>query len=166
MDWMELIHSPFEKIKMRYLTISDDYERMKIKQFLGNLFDTNLDDKEKCEFANKILKLNKRAAHSVFIRPSGDWWKQPEEPDRWFKCPKCGKTPEIWIFDNGCFAQCECTAFDHHESRFIIKIESIMSCVKRGALIEYGGEYGLMEEWNKYCRGELEELFVGGVERW
>jgi hypothetical protein len=41
-----------------------------------------------------------------------------------------------------------------------------MSCVKRGALIEYGGEHGLMEEWNRYCRGELEKLFVGGTERW
>ena len=165
MDWVELINSPFEVVKRRYLSISDDHERMKIKQFLGNLFDISLDDKEKCDFATKILKLNKFES-SWCIKDLGEWWKIPQNPDEWLECPKCGNKPKIWIYDNGVHACCECHSFDQYERRFEIKIESVLSCLKRKAIQEYGGEEGLKEEWNKYCRGELTDLFRPNEIRW
>lgn len=100
------------------------------------------------EFGNFKIKVN----HGYEVHSNHfciDAYQEPKNGD-WLKCPCCGLTPKIWIFDNGRSTACGCwnNRYDH----FSVRAESIMSVYKRlnGSIREYDSEE-LRKNWNEYC---------------
>jgi len=79
-----------------------------------------------------------------------------QDKEIWSKCPNCGLSPKIWVFDNGRSTVCGCwtSKYDH----FSINAESIMSVHKRTngkKMTEYGSDQ-LRKNWNHWCKtGEV-----------
>ena len=122
------------------------------------------------DFANSILRWNQYEAHCW--QDLIDSFVTPKDEELWLPCPKCGYKPKVWIFDNGRYTACggcRRNKYDH----FQIRAESIMSWLRshNGSLIGFPDDE-LRENWNKYCRGELESMFApveddtGKVVRW
>lgn len=138
---------------------------IKATEILGKLL--NCQDEE---FADNILRWNQYEVH-YFQDLIADFVSPKNEKD-WLECPKCGMKPKVWIFDNGRYAACggcRRNKYDH----FQIRAESIMSWLlnHNGSLVGFPDDE-LRENWNKYCRGELESMFTpvkddtGKVIRW
>lgn len=130
-------------------------ENLNVKEYLGKLINLDENDEEQCKFADKILRINKLPVNDLF--EFFNFYKNPEITNlsEWLPCPKCGHKPKIWIYNNGVNASCCCASSRY--DRFTIRIEDINSIVRRtGSPKDYKGEQGLMEEWNRYCRGEFE----------
>ena len=122
------------------------------------------------DFANSILRWNQYEVH--YWQDLIDSFVTPKDEELWLPCPKCGYKPKVWIFDNGRYAACggcRRNKYDH----FQIRAESIMSWLlsHNGSLVGFPDDE-LRENWNKYCRGELESMFTpvkddtGKVVRW
>ena len=78
---------------------------------------------------------------------------EPTKGD-WDKCPCCGLTPKIWIYDNGRSTACGCWKSKY--DKFSIHAESIMSVYNRsGCTHEYDSD-ALRTNWNHWCKtGEV-----------
>ena len=86
----------------------------------------------------------------------GNWYKTLEDSpyignvEDWLECPKCKTKPRVWIFDNGEFADCECSdTYDASPAKGI----SIWEYHK-----EHNGDISnfnhlpLMESWNNHIK--------------
>lgn len=82
---------------------------------------------------------------------AGDWYKEVKNPEEWLDCPKCGKKPLIWIFNNGRQTACGCG--ENKYNGFRIKAESIISVANRnnGSIETYNPDE-LRINWNNYCK--------------
>lgn len=82
---------------------------------------------------------------------SFDFYKDPDDKEKWLKCPECGLTPRIWVFDNGRNAHCICGSgqYDHkHQVKATPIIESVK---KTGGSSLYDSDE-LRKNWNKYIK--------------
>ena len=142
--WKENI---FQDLKSRAHTL--DLEAISV---LGKLIDCKDES-----FANNVLRWNQYRVG--FLSDLIDAFVKPENEDQWLACPKCGMKPKVWIFDNGRYAACG-GCQEHKYDFFQIRTESILSWLKRhnGSIEGYPNDE-LRENWNKYCRGELESMF-------
>ena len=77
-------------------------------------------------------------------------YKIPNDHENWATCPKCGKPPRIWSFDNGRFAKCWCSEkYGPAQAR----AESIMGFCHRtnGCDTTEYDVNGLRKAWAKYA---------------
>jgi hypothetical protein len=76
----------------------------------------------------------------------GDHWKNITEEnfktdEDWIKCNTCDSLPKLWIFDNGCYAKCECNIWAEHMS--IMKFYNKYNTISNYSYIP------LKDNWNK-----------------
>ena len=95
-----------------------------------------------------------------------DAYEEPENPMEWLPCPRCGRRPLVWEFDNGRFTACGCGTDCY--SHWSVRAESIMSVIKRsdnGKSAEVYDIDELKNNWNHWVRtGEI--LFTPGNGKW
>jgi hypothetical protein len=94
---------------------------------------------------------------------SFDFYKEPEDKDKWLKCPECGLTPRIWVFDNGRFAHCVCG--DRYNKKHQVKARPVMYYLKKtGGFKGYDSDE-LRKKWNRYIKDFNKQLLISLKER-
>lgn len=82
---------------------------------------------------------------------SFDFYKEPEDKEKWIACKECGLTPRVWIFNNGSFAHCVCGE-DKYNHKHSVKATPIMYYVKKtGGFKGYDSDK-LRKNWNRYIK--------------
>ena len=125
---------------------------MQDERVLGNLKNCNDYD-----FILRILSLNRYPVQekSIELNDFIDPWRY----DEWLPCPKCGDIPKIWEFNNGKMTLCRC--YETQYKHFSIHAESVASYFLRNNKTLKGYDhYSLLKEWNSYCQGETQKIFV------
>ena len=79
-------------------------------------------------------------------------FKQISEKDMayWDTCPNCNTKPELWLFDNGEYARCDC--MEKYKDNTYISGPNIGECYNKGKLIKQYNPYELCDNWNKHIK--------------
>lgn len=83
-----------------------------------------------------------------------DFYKLPDDIEKWSTCPFCGLKPKIWVFDNGRYTACGCHVGDDYPGRynhFHIRAESIFSYHNRNKTLRGYKTSHLRRNWNMWC---------------
>ena len=80
-----------------------------------------------------------------------DFYKEPENKEKWLSCPECGLTPRVWEFDNGRTAICVCGEDRYHHKHQVSATPINYYVRKSGGFAGYDRDK-LRKNWNKYIR--------------
>jgi len=97
------------------------------------------------------LTISKEYLEYKWSRHGSDWYKEPEDINRWAPCPECGFTPRIWVFNNGEFANCVCGDDEYHH-KHKVSAKPVMYYIEKynWDCSKYDHDK-LRKNWNRYA---------------